>query len=251
MAEEKKIRKKKKRRKKNYLLRIFVFAVICAGLYFLLNMSFFDVDEISVENNSYYTSEQIIEKGGVTTGQNIFFESKTRKIKKTLLEDAYIKNVKVSRKLPSTIVIDVEERTEAAAVRYGDIYIIIDESGLVLRHSEVEPKLTLLEGLTLKSIDPGKALEAEENYMLSDTLEIIRMMNESEVYFKSIDLSGVMIKAYIYDNLICSGTPEAVAENLKNGGLQQVLYDLYSQGVERGTVSVNSDGTCAFNGAID
>lgn len=36
MAEEKKIRKKKKRRKKNYLLRIFVFAVICVGLYFLL-----------------------------------------------------------------------------------------------------------------------------------------------------------------------------------------------------------------------
>lgn len=121
----------------------------------------------------------------------------------------------------------------------------------MLRHSEVEPKLTLLEGLTLKSIEPGKALEAEENYMLSDTLEIIRMMTESEVYFKSIDLSGVMIKAYIYDHLICSGTPEAVAKNLKNGGLQQVLYDLYSQGVERGTITVSSDGTCAFNAAID
>ena len=41
MAEEKKIRKKKKRRKKNYLLRIFVFAVICAGLYFLLSDPYF------------------------------------------------------------------------------------------------------------------------------------------------------------------------------------------------------------------
>ena len=87
--------------------------------------------------------------------------------------------------------------------------------------------------------------------MLSDTLEILRKMNESEVYFKSIDLSGVMIKAYIYDNLIWWGTPEAVAQNLENGGLQQVLYDLYSQGVERGTITVNSDGTCAFNAAID
>ena len=243
MAEDKKVKKKKK---KNYLLRIFMFAVICAALYFLLNLSFFDVAKITVKNNNFYTAEQIIE-----TGENIFFESRTGRIKSALLEDAYIKNVKVSRRLPSTIVIDVEERTEAAAVKYGDIYIILDESGLVLRHSEVEPKLTLLEGLTLKSIEPGKALEAEENYMLSDTLEILRKMNESEVYFKSIDLSGVMIKAYIYDNLICSGTPEAVAQNLENGGLQQVLYDLYSQGVERGTITVNSDGTCAFNAAID
>ena len=251
MAEDKKVKKKKKRKKKTYLLRIFMFAVICAALYFLLNLSFFDVAKITVKNNNYYTAEQIIEKGGVKTGENIFFESRTGRIKSALLEDAYIKNVKVSRRLPSTIVIDVEERTEAAAVKYGDIYIILDESGLVLRHSEVEPKLTLLEGLTLKSIEPGKALEAEENYMLSDTLEILRKMNESEVYFKSIDLSGVMIKAYIYDNLICNGTPEAVAQNLENGGLQQVLYDLYSQGVERGTITVNSDGTCAFNAAID
>ncbi len=136
-------------------------------------------------------------------------------------------------------------------MEYGDSYIILDSSGLVLRQTETEPKLTLLVGLTLKSIEEGKALVAEENYVLSDTLEILEMMTESEVYFKKIDLSGVMIKAYIYDNLICSGTPEAVAENLKNGGLKQVLYELYSQGVERGTITVNSDGSCAFNAAIE
>jgi len=95
MAEDKKVRKKKKRRKKNYLLRIFVFAVICAALYFFLNMSFFDVSKIAVKNNNYYTSEQLIEKGGVKTGENIFFESKTGKIKKALLQDPYIKNVNV------------------------------------------------------------------------------------------------------------------------------------------------------------
>ncbi len=210
----------------------------------------FDVSEVEVENNSYYTAEQIIEKSGLKTGENIF-ECRTRKLKEALLADTYIKDVKVSRKLPDTIIISVTERTETAAVEYGDSYIILDSSGLVLRQTETEPKLTLLVGLTLKSIEEGKALVAEENYVLSDTLEILEMMTESEVYFKKIDLSGVMIKAYIYDNLICSGTPEAVAENLKNGGLKQVLYELYSQGVERGTITVNSDGSCAFNAAIE
>ena len=251
MAEEKTARKKKKRRKKNYLLRIIVFLLSCVLLYLLLNLEFFDVSEVEVENNSYYTAEQIIEKSGLKTGVNIFFECRTRKLKEALLADTYIKDVKVSRKLPDTIIISVTERTETAAVEYGDSYIILDSSGLVLRQTETEPKLTLLVGLTLKSIEEGKALVAEENYVLSDTLEILEMMTESEVYFKKIDLSGVMIKAYIYDNLICSGTPEAVAENLKNGGLKQVLYELYSQGVERGTITVNSDGSCAFNAAIE
>ncbi len=244
-------KKKKKRKKKNYLLRFFVFLVLCTGLWFFLNLSFFDVTGTEVSGNSYYTAEQISEKAGVQTGKNIFFECRTQKIKQRLLKDTYIRNAKISRKLPSTIRIEVEERKEAAAVQYGDTYIIVDSSGLVLRQTDTEPKLTLLVGLTLQSIEEGKALAVEENYVLSDTLKILEGMEENDLYFKKIDLSGVMIKAYIYDNLICSGTPEAVSENLENGGLQKVLYELYSQGIERGTITVNSDGSCAFHAAIE
>ncbi len=43
----------------------------------------FDVSEVEVENNSYYTAEQIIEKSGLKTGENIF-ECRTRKLKEAL-----------------------------------------------------------------------------------------------------------------------------------------------------------------------
>lgn len=249
MAKDKEVRKKKKRRKKHYFLRFVVFVLLCTGAYFFLNSPIFDLTATEVENNNYYTKEQVISLAGVENGENIFFNIKTQKIKHELLEDPYIKNVKVSRKLPSTILITLEEREEKAAVKYGSSYIILDPDGLVLRQTDVEPKVTIMEGLTLKNIEPGSALDVEENYEFSDTLGLIRSMTESEVYFKKIDISGVRVKAYIYDRLVCVGTPDSIIANLENGGLQKVLYELYSQGVERGTITVGADGSCAFSAA--
>ena len=41
------------------------------------------------------------------------------------------------------------------------------------------------------------------------------------------DRVSVIIKAYIYDNLTCQGTPESIIENMDY--LQEVLYDLCSE----------------------
>jgi len=71
------------------------------------------------------------------------------------------------------------------------------------------------------------------------------------VSFKKIDISAVRVRAYIYDKLVCVGTPETIISNLNSGGLQKVLFELYSQGVERGTITVGADGSCAFSAATD
>lgn len=247
MATEREVRKKKKRRKKHYFLRLVVVIALLVGMYLFLNLPFFDLTATEVRNNNYYTKEQVISLTEMENGDNIFFDIKPQKVKHKLLEDPYIKNAKVKRKFPHTIVVELEEREEKAAVKYGSSYIILDPDGLVLRQSDVEPKVTILEGLTLKNIEPGHALDVEENYEFSDTLDLIKYMAESEVYFKRIDISGVRVKAYIYDKLVCIGTPDSIVDNLKNGGLEQVLYELYGQGVERGTITVGADGSCAFS----
>ncbi|MBQ2747135.1 MAG: FtsQ-type POTRA domain-containing protein [Firmicutes bacterium] len=250
MAKEK-TRKKKKRRKKNYLLRFVILILIGVSAYFVMSASFFEVTEVEVVNNNYFTKEQVLNIAGVENGENIFFDVNTGKVKDTLMEEPYIRNAKVKIKLPSTVVIEIEEREEKAAVKYGDSYIILDGDGLVLRQTDVVPSVTELTGLTLKSIQPGTALDVEENYQFSDTLDIIGIMDESEVYFKKIDISSVKVRAYIYDKLVCVGTPETIISNLNSGGLQKVLFELYSQGVERGTITVGADGSCAFSAATD
>ena len=250
LAEQTKPRKKKKRRKKHYFLRFLILLALCAGLYFFANSEFFDVQEIQIEHNTYYTNQQIISISKAKVGENLF-KANVRNMKKNLLSDPYIKSVSIKKRLPHTLVITVEERKEAAAIQYGDTYVLIDADGMVLRKTDTEPELTILEGLTIKSIEPGTPLEVEESYVLTDTLQMLQSMEDNDLYFKKIDISRVMIKAYIYDYLVCQGTPENLLASMENGDLQAVLYDLYTKDTQRGVISVGNDSYISFSPAIE
>lgn len=247
---EEKPRKRKKRRKKHYLLRFLVFILVCVGSYQGLSSSFFDISDVEVTSNSYYTVEQIKEKAGVKIGENIFRFSKGT-VKKKLLADPYFENVKIMRKLPSTIVIDVKERTERAVIPKGRKFVVVDPKGLVLKVTDNPPKVSLVNGLTVKTAKAGKPLEVEENSMLNDTLVMLTDVEESNIFFKRIDISNVIIKAYIYDQLICEGTPENMSAAIKNGNLESALYEMYSKGIERGIIRVGSDNYCSFNPNVE
>lgn len=244
MKENDKGRKKKKRKKKRYLLKFLIVVLVATGLYFFFTSSLFDIQKITVENNSYYTAEQIISLAGAKTGGNLF-EASLSEMKEKLLADPYVKNVKLKKRLPAEVVIIVEERKEEAAIPYGSSFIIIDGEGMVLRKSDVEPTLTLLMGMTVKNMEPGTPLQVEENAALTDTLKLLRKIKEHDLYFKKINITSISIKAYIYDQLVCEGTPENIMDNLDS--LQEVLYDLYTKGIERGVVKMGSDEYFSFS----
>jgi len=244
-------KKRKKRKKKRYVLRFLLALILCIGLYYFLSSEIFDIEDITVENNSYYTEQQIISLTGIgelAQPWNLFL-TPTREMKERLLADPYIKAAKVSRRLPDEISIEVTERQEASAIPYGEGFILIDKEGIVLRQTDVEPALTLLAGLTLSNIDPGTPLVVEENSVLNDTLKLLIAMEENELFFKKIEVSPVVIKAYIYDNLTCEGTPENILKSMD--GLKEVLYDLYVQGIERGMIKVGGDGYYSFSPLVE
>ncbi len=241
-------KKKKKRRRKHYFLRLMiVLAVLACGLLFARS-DFFNVSRIEVEGNRYYTEAQIAEMSQIETGKNIF-STKLRPAKDILLQDPYIKLVKLSRKLPSTIKVDIIEREEYAAVPYGSSYVLIDDEGMVLRITEQAPKVPVLEGMTVIEMTPGKALSVEENYLFTDTLEMLAMMDENDLYFKRINFSAVIVKAYIYDDLYCEGTPSNIRDNM--GNVKQLMEELYQEEVTRGVIKVGRDNYISFSPRID
>ena len=141
MTKDVTVRKKKKRKKKNHLLRLLILVAVCAGLYLAMTQGVFDIRKTVVSGNSYYTDEQVADKGGIKNGGNIFFDMSTRSVKKKLLKDPYIENAQVHRKLPATVRIKVEERKEAAAVVYGTSYFVIDSAGIVLKKTDTIRRL--------------------------------------------------------------------------------------------------------------
>ena len=246
---ERRPRKRKKRRKKHYLLRfLIVVALIVGGIKFL-NSDYFRLTQIKVEGNHYYTKAQIVEMAGIQTGYNLFFETKTSPARATLLDDPYIKLVSIKKEPRDTVRIIIEEREEYAAIPYGENFILIDRDGMVLRISDKEPVLPLLEGMNLVEMRPGSALAVEQSYLLTDTLALIEEMDENDIYFKRINFSSVVVRAYIYDELYCEGTPE----NIKNsmGKIYQLLTSLYTDNITHGAIKVGTDGYIAYSPVFD
>ncbi len=237
-------RRKKKRKKKRYLLKFTILVLLSVGAYYLLTSHLFDIQTITVANNSYFTSEQVIGISEIRIGDNLF-ETDMNEAKERLLEEPYIKNVQVKRRIPGTVEILLEERTEYAAVAHGMESIIIDSEGLVLRVVEERPALPLLAGLDTLQMTPGAPLEVTQNYSLTDTLKLIEATKATDLYFKMIRISPVTLKAYIYDHLYCEGTPENLINGIEN--VEQVVFDLYNRGIERGVIKVGSDNYYSFS----
>jgi cell division protein FtsQ len=103
--------------------------------------------------------------------------------------------------------------------------------------------------MKVKNMEPGTPLEVEDNTSLTDTLKLLEEVKEHEVYFKKVDISQIVIKAYIYDQLICEGTPDDIRNNLDS--LQEVLYDLYTKGIERGMIKMGSDKYFSFSPLVE
>ena len=240
-------KKKKKRRRKHYFLRFCIFCVLVFGLYAFLNSDFFAVRNFEVTGNQYYTPAQIIEMSGLQSGVNLFFETKTRPARNALLEDPYIRLAEIKRKPKDTIQINIEERREYAGVPYGDQYVLIDREGTVLRVADAEPTLPILGNMTITEMTPGSALQVEQAYLLTDTLSLLQLVEENDIYFKRIDFSTVIVRAYIYDDLYCEGAPANIRDNIAS--IQKLLQELYQQEITRGVIRVGTDNYLSYSPA--
>jgi len=242
---------KKKKRKSHFLRNLLILLLLLGAAFLFVKSDYFLIKNIEVEGNTYYTKSEIISLADAKTGNNIIFDAEINKMEENLEKNPFFKIIEIKRKLPSTIVIRVEERQQMAAIQFGDKYIVIDDEGVILRMTEVEPKLTLLTGLTISKMDVGEPLEAEEKENLSMVLRMLKTMQDGNLYFKKIDASKAVIKAYIYDTLIVKGTASEVFSAIEAGEVQLVVSDLFEKGVSRGTIKMGGSGNVIFTPDIE
>lgn len=246
-------KRKRDRRKKRMspLKKILICLVVIGGGIAFLASPMFNVAKYEIEGNLYYSDDEILVMGGCKTGENIFWEAGLSEIQERLSKDAYMQEVTVKRSLPDTVRIKITERQQMAAVVYGEKYVVIDGAGTVLRKTSVEPKVTVIKGLTISKMNVGEPIEAEEKVLLRQTLEMLSSMKKGDMYFKKVEISKVQIRAYVADSLICQGTPDQLMEAMEEQRLQLVIQELYEQEIERGTIKVSGDNYISFTPKID
>lgn len=238
--------KRRRRKKKPYLLRFVLVLLLGVGVYFFLTSHIFDIEKIEVKGQNHHSAESVIALADIEKGINLFQLDKKERIS-VMENDPYIKEAVMKRKLPGTLVIQIVERTEDAGIAYGNSYVIIHRDGMVLGRVDHQPEIPILVGMTIINMQPGEALEVDEKIILEDTLLLLDTMEERDLFFKKIDISDVVIKAYIYDKLICRGKPENILEAMENGNLEAVLIDLLEEGIQHGTIHFGSGGYCSFS----
>lgn len=135
----------------------------------VLGSSLFTLREVRITGNQTLSEEVILQEAELRFG-NRLMAMDLEKVRNRLLGNALIRDAAVLRRLPSGIVIEVEERVPAAVVRsVGDF--IVDREGVVMSLSPERETASLpcLAGLTIKE---GR-VAADEMEALYVGMEII------------------------------------------------------------------------------
>ena len=188
-------RKRKKRNKKiKFFLKLFLFVgLILGAVIFALTSPIFNIKDIKVINNSNVSSDTIISLSELKTEENIFRFYATN-IANKIKENPYIEEVKIHRKLPSTVEIEVKEREIKYSVDYMSKYAYIDKQGYILEISDNIKGETIIQGIKTKEdeVTVGNRLCNEDLSRLQDVIKIINSANENGLEGKvtSIDISN-------------------------------------------------------------
>ena len=244
--EKRRMKRKRKLKMPGFFTRIFIIlGVIIAVTAFSLS-SFFTVDTIDVQGNKYFTDEEISNMAHASTGQNIIYKLNKGNMLNYLEKNPYIEEARVYRKLPSTIVINVKERIQIAALTYGDQFLIIDNKGTLLRITKTKPKLTIVTGFKVKKVKLGETVEVNSPDLFKELLSLLKSMESGDVYFTKINITELFITANVYDSLVVKSKYKDLKDNIDKGRLHKVLDELFKRNIKRGTITISSDGYASF-----
>lgn len=241
MSTNKKKTRKKKRKSKIYKF-IILLLIIIAMTVFVAITPIFNITEIRVNGNQEIDKDTIISLSGLTIGENIFRNLKT-KVETNIKEEAYIKEVTMKRILPGTVEINVEEREVAYQIKLIEGYIYIDSQGYILENNKEKAKVPELQGMTTSEEEllNGKRLNTEDLNKLNTIIKIISAAKTIDIENKITTINAENVNEYILylkdeNKYIYLGN----ASNLNNKMLY-VQTMLKEEKKNAGTMYINGD----------
>lgn len=187
-------RKQKKKKRIKMILRLTMLILLIIGsMAFAMISPIFNIKDIEVLNTNILSKETIISLSGLTINQNLFRFLKLD-VEKSIKENPYVEDVKINRKLPNKIQIEVKERQRNFNLQFLNGYAYINNQGYILEISEDKQNMTILKGMETKEEDivPGNRLCNNDLEKLESVIKIMTVAKENELDNKitSIDISN-------------------------------------------------------------
>lgn len=156
-----------------YILYI---VIIVFSIAFMLTSSLFNIKTINVTGNVRVSQQEIIRLSGLNYQQNIF-RINTKDTMKSIFQNPYVKKIKIDRKLPNIINIDIIERKPLVLVPYVGSYLFVDQEGVVveINSSIKDLKLPTINGLKFNTFKLGEEIKLEDKQQLE---KVVKLINE-------------------------------------------------------------------------
>lgn len=234
-------------KQKKSIAVILIIMVLGVTAILLVKSSYFNIKEIEVKNNNLVTRDEVITLANITN-QNIFLLNKKR-VETNIKNNPYIEDVKINRKLPSKIIVDIKEKDVRGIVRLKNYFVDIDSKGRMIHTINKFPdgKLILIEGIDVKEYVFNEYLTKDEIKLnaLVNILKLFELQNVKK------DIDRVDIK-----------DPYSVIIKTKKGididvgdtsnleykiSFAYTLLENENVKGKQGIIKVSSDGTAVFN----
>lgn len=190
--------------KKNMLSVLLAVVVMCVGLVLVFSL-FFKINTITISGDKVYSDKMVADKSGIEMGENLFKvngEKLTEKLSKDL---PYIKSVTVERKLPDTIIINVEAAKEVAAITTKKGFVLLDETGKVLdkNASILKENVAVVNNVKLKEYIEGEKVILTDEKKTETLIKLFEAIKNADMQLLTeIDLKNVNDIKIKYDDRI-------------------------------------------------
>lgn len=232
-------KKKSKRRKKIVLFTAFFLLLL---VLFLAKAPIFNVRKVEYSNNKIIKSEELY-KLYEPLGVNIFFID-NKVVEENLKKNPYIDSVKIIKKMPNKLTIQIKEKAVTYCVEDGkQKYILSNDLSVLESRADVKDlNLTLLINPKPDVLKIGKTVYSDSRRIeIGKKLASLIERNQSKITFDKFDM-GDPNKLIIYhgDVKIFLGSDDEL-ENKLNKGINILQDDVVN--IKKGTIDVSFKGS--------
>ena len=268
-------RSRRNRGRFSFLFKLLAIVAIAAAMTVGATV-FFQLEQVVVQGNSRYTAQEVENASGLQVGDNLYRVNKFQ-IKQDILQKLpYVEELRIVRRLPSTIEIIVtewdavariqptelpegskadavdtqtaaedsgEEGQEAAPVKPTDEVWLISVGGKLLEPAPEDSTAILVSGLTALSPRAGTMLAVPQ--MQQDKLDALLLLlsvleeRETTALVSEIDLSSASVICMRYDGRFWAKLPMGGDFTYCMRALEEVVAQRESY--EKGTLDLTRD----------
>lgn len=138
-------KRKQENKSKKPLIIMLILLFFISGFVFLLFSTLFKIQKVEIINNSRVSNEEIEALGNFDSYRNIFWATNL-KVSKDLEQNPYIEDVKIHKRFPNILVVEVKERIPRYMLQIADSYAYINNQGYLLEVSTENIRLPIILG---------------------------------------------------------------------------------------------------------